>query len=60
MATQPEYANVQAAIKAQVAKINSFYASMIPDDDYAAIAKVAVDTLDNFRKTEKFKPSGSE
>ena len=57
MATQIEYANVQAAIKAQVTRINSFYASMIPDDDYALIAKAAVDTLDAFRAKEKIKPA---
>lgn len=55
-----EYAAVQATIKAKVTAINSFYASMIPDEDYALIAKAAVDALDAFRAKEKIKtPQGT-
>jgi hypothetical protein len=57
MATQAEYAAVQAVIYGKVNEINSFYASMIPTQDYAMIAKVAVDALDAVRAKEKIHPA---
>jgi hypothetical protein len=56
MVVQDEYAAVTAAAQAWINANAGFYASMIPAEDVAALAKVAADALDAYRAKHQGQP----